>query len=244
MGNKKLLKIADVQGSTWIYPIMNELNKLDALMGKKYNSSDLGDWGISISTKLDIISALIQNLNNENSKIQKELKENIERVDKCINEEKYYTVKDRKVVILLIAYIECTIFEMKSTYDLLIKYITHFYKDIFGNGIKKSNFLKKCKKEGLNKNWVDFLDNVRNDLIHNYAGWISFKKIDSSFDLMIEMPKLQNMSYKKYKDEYLTRQSVNELSGGFGDFLECTKNIIIKEIQGIVKTDKVSNRGI
>jgi len=228
--NRKILKIAYFGKSNWIYPILNELNEE---MRKKYKNSDLKEWGLSISTKLDMLTLLIHNINNEASKIQKVLKENIKEVDECIAKNLSYILKDEKDVFLLLAYIESTIFEMKSIYDLLIKYVTHFCRALLGKDMKETKFLKECKKDGLDKNWGDFLDDVRNDLIHNYASWISFEKMDSNFDLTIEMPELQNIRFKKYKGKYLNRQSLNDLFRNFSKFLEVTKNFLIREIQNI-----------
>lgn len=230
MRNRKILNIAYFGRSNWIYPILNELSEE---MRKKYVNSDLREWGLSISTKLDLITLLIHNINNAASKIQKELQENIEKVNECINKNLAYIVKDEKGVFLLLAYIESVVFEMKSTYDLLIKYVTHFARDILSKVMKESKFLKECKKYGLDQNWGNSLAAVRNDLIHNYAGWISFEKVDSNFELVIEMPELQKITFKKYKGKYLNRQSVNELSRGFSKFLEITRNFLIREIQDI-----------
>lgn len=228
MENHKILKIAYFGRSNWIYPILNELNEK---MRKKYRNSDLREWGLSISTKLDMIGLLVNNINNGASKIQKELKENVKKVDECIKKNLAYDVKDEKSVFLLLAYIESAVFEMKSTYDLLIKYVTHFARDILGGGMKESEFLKECKKDGLDKNWGDFLDDVRNDLIHNYACWISFEKVDGDFDLRIEMPELQNIPFRKYKEEYLNEKSLNDLFRGFSKFLEITKNFLVREVR-------------
>lgn len=230
MKNQKILKIAYFGRSNWIYPILNELSEE---MRKRYVNSDLREWGLSISTKLDMIGLLIHNINNGASKIQNELKENIEKVDEYIEKNLSYDIESEEDVFLLLAYIESAVFEMKSTYDLLIKYVTYFARDILGRDIKESKFMKECEKNGLDENWRDNLRAVRDDLIHNYAPWISFEKVEGNFELMIEMPELQNMPFKKYQEEHLDRKLLNNLFRGFFKFLEITKNILIRKIQSV-----------
>jgi len=230
MKNHKILKIAYFGRSNWIYPILNEMN---AEMGERYKNSDLREWGLSISTKLDMIRLLIHNINNGASKIQKELKGNIKEVDECIEKNLTYEVESEEDVFILLAYIESAVFEMKSTYDLLIKYVTHFTRDILGKDIKESKFMKECEKNGLDENWRDNLCAVRDDLIHNYAPWISFEKAEDNFELMIEMPELQNMPFKKYKEKYLNKEALNNLFRSFSKFLEIAKNFLIGQIRNV-----------
>lgn len=227
MKNHKILKVAYFGRTNWIYPVLNELNEA---MRKKYKNSDLREWGLSISTKLDMIALLIHNINNKLLKIQKELKENIRKVDECIEKNVTYEVESEEDVFILLAYIESAVFEVKSTYDLLIKYVTHFTRDILGKNIKESKFMKECEKNGLDENWRDNLRAVRDDLIHNYAPWISFKKVGDNFELMIEMPELQNMPFKKYKEKYLNKKALDNLFSSFSKFLEMAKNFLIGQI--------------
>lgn len=226
MENDKILNIALLGKSTrsdWIYPIINEINQVNEVL-EKYQKSDAREWGISISIKLDMINVLEHNIYNEESKIRRILKENIKEVDECIDKNLAYCKLN---TIPLLTYIECLFFEMQSTIDILIKYALCLLDITLGKGMKKSAFLKECKCD---KREI-LLSNIRNDLIHNYAGWISFKKLDGEFDLMIEMPIIKKPAYKKYNHSFISRQSIKELFKDFNNFIEATRTILLKKIQ-------------
>lgn len=226
--NSSILKLAYFDRTTWIYPIVNELNEQ---IRKKYRSSDAKELGLSISTKLQLIYLIISRINDGISILKKEIKSKKDEVAICLQEDKALLISNEETAFLILADTELLFFEMKSIYDLLVKYSAQFNKILFNQTIRKLDFNNRCKNKGMGTDWNKYLDNIRNDFIHNYTGWLAFRKNGGNFDLLIELPDMQDKGCKKHNEEYLAQNEINRVVKDFHKFLGITRDILVEDIR-------------
>ena len=216
------LNISCQGNSNWIYPILNKLNDSQRAIYKK---SDLRELGISISTKLDMINYLVEEINAIILKLNIELKEDSAKIKQYLNESNIaYPVKNQKDIFILLAYMESVIFEMDSTKDLTIHYCIEFFNSVINDKINEKRFIKLLNDSGLPDNWLTDLNNIRNDLIHNYAGWLTLYKNDESFRLAIELPEIKLKKHKKHDKKEISDADIRNLFKGFKKFLKISSD--------------------
>ncbi|MCK4395305.1 MAG: hypothetical protein KAW56_14390 [Candidatus Marinimicrobia bacterium] len=228
--NNGILRIAYFTQSIWIYPIINEINK-NAILLKKYKKGDLSEWGISISTKLEFLSILVENINKIASRIKKQLKTDLKKVEECIKEQRTYTLTDNKDAFALLGYSESAIIQMQSIYEVVLKYTDEFAKILIPKGMREQNLLKICKQEGLSKTWANDLKTIRVDFFHNYSGWLLFRFMGNDIKLIIELPNIKNGKFKRFSKMHLDQEHINELIRGLGKFLACVSCFLTKSIE-------------
>lgn len=100
---------------------------------------------------------------------------------------------------------------MDSTKDLMMKYSIEFFDKIIDDKTNKKNFIKQLINSGLPDKWLTDLNNIRNDLIHNYAGWLTFYKHGEDFKLAIELPEINSKKHKKHNKKEINDKDIKNL---------------------------------
>ena len=90
--NNKILRISYNTVIKWIDPIINKLN--DKMIEKYRKDNDLREWGLSISTKLELINILIIKINETNLEIVKVFRNNKTNVDNCLENGYAYEINN------------------------------------------------------------------------------------------------------------------------------------------------------
>lgn len=228
--NQKLLHITYlIRNATWLYKVAQKVQ--EAGQSNKYNSSPLNNIGKSIDRKVASLRTLIQDSNLELIEINKILRKEKEKVDKCIKETKGYSFPEGFRIYRLLVYSEAALTNMKSAYDFIIMYLKIFYKKMFGE--KPSILFEDLEKNKIKLAWVESLGDIRNDINHNYTTWLAFKKTDTAFNFVHLLPKpLETYgNYKKFKGSILDTVMINEMIKDFMEFHEKTQDFLFKKIK-------------
>ncbi|MFQ6118452.1 MAG: hypothetical protein ACE5KE_01045, partial [Methanosarcinales archaeon] len=198
--NNQILEIAFfIREPEWIYSISNKLNDAQK---KKYFKSPLVYLSFSISIKISFLRRFVDRVNLEMHEVNKILKKDNKEVSYCLKTNKAYVFKEIHHIYTILALVEVILIEMKSIIDLIIRYIVEFYKYIFQDKKRKSEIWKELKTNGIDTGWIELLDKIRNDFIHQYSSWIKFKKLNDTFEFLIVIPESLR---KKFKKECLFR---------------------------------------
>lgn len=227
--NKKILHITYIaKNGFWFHKVGQAM---DYAQRQKYKYP-LPELGRSISRKLSLIQVLIFELNLELKEINKVLKKNRDKVNECISRNIGYSFGKSYSIYKILAYIEAILFETKSTTDLIIRYISKFYANIFSKRKGEKLILKELKRNKINLDWKYELDHIRRVYIHHFSGWASFEDYNNSFRLMIDLPKSirRFKGFKKFPYETLNIDKINEILAKFGKFNDNAFNFLISKI--------------
>lgn len=228
--NNKFLGIAFYAlHSEWIYRIRKVL---DDEQLERYKGTPLAEFARSISRKLSLLRMYVDNVNLEMTPVNEILKKDIEKIELIIKKKQVYHFENIHHIYSLLGNMESFIITMKSILELIEKYIVKLFKEVLE--IKFRNPWEYLKRNGLNIEWKeDIVDKIRNDIIHNYASWIGFKKKDNNFIPVMALPesfkKFKN--FKKFREDYLDTDDINKIINEFFEFFDKTIELLIKEIK-------------
>jgi len=205
----------------WAYQIRTIMNEEQK---KRFFKSELPDIEKTISRKLLTINILVDNTNMEMRVINRILFEHQEEVNDCLENCKAFYFNDIHHIYRVIAYFEATLIQMVAVIDLLIKYISTYYRQILK--IKKNNrlILEMLKKDGINTEWKRELYFIRRIVTHYHSGWPSFRKQGKYFQLIINFPKSVR-KMKEYKDYPYEKLEINQINNIFRNFEKFYKNV-------------------
>lgn len=230
--NNQILEIAFfIREPEWIYSISNKLNDAQK---KKYFKSPLVYLSFSISIKISFLRRFVDRVNLEMHEVNKILKKDNKEVSYCLKTNKAYVFKEIHHIYTILALVEVILIEMKSIIDLIIRYIVEFYKYIFQDKKRKSEIWKELKTNGIDTGWIELLDKIRNDFIHQYSSWIKFKKLNDTFEFLIVIPESLRKKFKKeyvkYPDNIIDTHRLNEFFKRFKEFFNGAIEYLIEKI--------------
>jgi hypothetical protein len=158
---------------TWLYPIWNALNatRSDTLRKarSKCDSTALGDSAIAVATKLAIFETVVGRFNSDYAKLLKLAADDAERIQ--INRETgtVWSLADERLAYDLLADIDAFIFEARSTYEVLGKFLGVFYKGIFNEILTEETLKAILRDAGLDVEWTVLLRGERILFFHETA---------------------------------------------------------------------------
>jgi len=218
MTNYNILEIAYFShGISWAYKVRQKMNDSQK---KKYTKLGLVDKERTISRKISLIKSLVNNTNLEMREINKNLRKEKDEVNLCLKEGKAFFFEEIYRIYRVIAYFESTLIQMVAVVEQLIAYISSYYRDILSKKIALSDILKMLSRDGIDTEWKRELYFIRRIVTHSHTGWPSFKKMDTSFQLIFNFPKsIKRMKdYKKYPYDSLETEKLNEILNKFQGF--------------------------
>jgi hypothetical protein len=195
---------------------------------RKFKKSELHDIEMTISRKLSFIRILIDNANLNMNEINKILKNmDFEKQGNNIHFNNIYLIYRGLV------YFESTVIQMTSILDLLMKYISIYFKSVLDKNIGQTKILKMLKEEGIDIEGKRELYFVRKIVTHHYSGWLSLQKANNHFQIIINFPDSINRfkDYKRYKYKNIEMEKINDLFDKFSNFHDNVIKWFIKMIQ-------------
>lgn len=218
----------------WIYSILNELNPAQK---EKYFKSPLPLLHNSLGIKRTFIFRLINNVIGELQRVNKTLNEDEDAVLDAIDNKWAYGYKNKAQLYSIIGQIEAILVGMKSVTELILKYIQEFNKQVLNDNKKKTEVIEEIESNGIDLSWRLILTNLRNDFIHHYSAWISFKKLNGKFDFNISLP--ENLG-KDFRKQYRKTHDITLDSQAILEFYQKIDKFFLSSIQFLI--NKLTNQ--
>ena len=191
----------------------------------------------SISKRISEIRVLVDDTVIEIGRIRKIINANREECELCIREGKAYVLPDVVHIYRILAYTESSLALLKSTVDLLFWSSIIIEKNILGKrGMNMTRLKAQMISAGLNLEWLENLDNIRDDLLHQYASWLMLTFDNGGVGIKLELPNVPktNRESKKYKKEYLDVLEINKILAGFSEFYVQAPDFLIGHIRAAI----------
>lgn len=173
----------------WLLPIIAAVQaaKSDQLRtsAKTWANSDLSELGLAVSTKLAILPLIIQQLQQHLSELDREVSQ-LQDLDKHIQKGAGFMPKDRDLPYRLLAAIDAFIYEFRSTYEIVGKFLLGFAANVLDSPLSEGQVKSILRQFGISDAWIADLADQRKLFFHNTAPWIALK-ISSRTPLRAEL---------------------------------------------------------
>ena len=219
--------------NTWLYPIYNRLNRTNssALKAnhKRWESTELPELSLAVATKLVLLRTVVGRFNSDYQRLLQQIGENEEQIERNIKTGTVWTVPDESLPFQLVADIDAFIFETRSAYEILGKYITALFQLLFGRRLTEQDLKEVLRRSGLDHTWTFLLQEERKLFFHNTAPWIAVAVSESGkYELIVLR---RNARTLDEPEDYATLSQYNDIFNGFMAALERLQSHILAEIE-------------
>jgi hypothetical protein len=219
---------------TWLYPIYNRLNRTNSTALKanhgKWESTELPELSLAVATKLVLLRTVVGRFNSDYQRLIEKIGENEEQIERNIKTGTVWTVPDETLPFQLVADIDAFIFETRSAYEILGKYVTALFQLLFGRNLSEQDLKEVLQHSGLDHAWTFLLQEERKLFFHNTAPWIAVALSESGtqYELIILR---RNARTLDEPEDYATLSQYNDIYNGFIAALEQLQIHILTEIE-------------
>jgi hypothetical protein len=219
---------------TWLYPIYNRLNGTTSAALKanhcKWESTELPELSLAVATKLVLLRTVVSRFNSDYRRLLDTITENKEQIERNIKTGTVWTPPDEALPFQLVADIDAFIFETRSAYEILGKYITALFQLLFGRRLTEQDLKQVLRNSGLDHAWTFLLQQERKLFFHNTAPWIAVGLSESGnqYELIILR---RNARTLDEPEDYATLSQCNDIFNGFMAALERLRSHILAEIE-------------
>jgi len=229
----KFLLINYNPNCTWIYPILNALNAANDDLKKRteeWEKVGLSELGLALSTKLRMISIVVERIDKHLGKLSEELQGDKEKALEFYRGGYAYTVKHIDPFVLVVD-LEAFIFETRSTYEIVGKFIVAFFKYILLKDITEADLTKMLEEKGIDVTWIKELQINRITFFHNTAPWIGIKPINDDLARVEVLILKKNIKELESADDYVSFDLLRSVYENFGISLNAIQGFLISEIK-------------
>jgi hypothetical protein len=235
----EILHVSYLPNGSFVLPIIGALQrssnpKVRALAGS-WRSSGLARLGASLSTKATMLGLLGRRLYSKVGPLEDEL-EQLRNLSEHLAGGYAWTPTQRQLPYEVLLELDAFIFEFRSAYEILGKFLVEFSKRILGKTVKEEDLLRILSAAGINISWARELQNRRKFWFHEHAPWLVYK-ISNPDPLDAELIFLAHVDADPFNDnEALSLRSLNLIYAGFDRALQELQSWVLSEISSLEAT--------
>jgi hypothetical protein len=161
---------------TWLYPIWNALHRTPSEALREADSkrdSTLSDLAVAVATKLVILGTVVNRFNTDYGRLLKLAADDAVKIRTNRETGTVWIVPDDLIAYELLADIEGFVFESRSTYEILGKFLLAFHRAIFGEVLTEEDLKVILRDGGLDVAWTTLLRDERVLFFHGTAPWLA-----------------------------------------------------------------------
>lgn len=224
---------------TWLYPIWNALNRTSSrtlLEAYSKRGPELGDLAIAVATKLPILGTVTNRFNSDYGRLLKLAADDAEKIQTNRVTGTVWIVPDERIAFELLADIEAFIFESRSTYEILGKFLTAFFRKIFDRALTEADLKAVMRDGGFDVEWTTLLRDERILFFHGTAPWLALMFRDDETDKPELLIVRRNVKNLNDPESFARLADYDRIYWGLGDALKRMEEHILIEIQRYEKS--------
>ena len=224
--------------ANWLKTILSRLSRSTSEILKTkhadWSASPLREMGLALSTKFDILSQAVRLTEKDVYSLLEQINE--EKLNECFAKKLAYTFSDKQMPYRILLDLEALIFELRSTYEIVGKFLRVFFESILNCRIDESEIKNYLISKGVDVNWIDELRKIRILFFHNNAPWLALR-IKSTSPLSCE-PVLLKEDIKSFDnpDDFIHFEKIIIITNGFIESLNLIHFWIMEKIEAYEKS--------
>lgn len=169
----------DTQHVAWLSPLQTRLRKssADQLRQRytRWGDTGLGDLALAIATRLAICDRVQQHLGKLMESLATELGQ-WDGLNEAIEERSCFRPSHPGMAFDICAAVDSLIAEFRALYELIVRqFAIVFMRQILKRKAREDDVLQAIQAAGVDVEWVDFIRDNRNFLLHLTAPWTALE---------------------------------------------------------------------
>lgn len=176
-----LLHIAYLPNGGFVLPLLGRLQRSNSprvrALASKWVDEGLGDLASSLSTKMSMLSLLAGRVTQSTAPLMLDAIRD-PNARSALNERKAWVPPDRQRPYHVLLDVDSFIFEFRSAYEILGKFLLRFFDVILDQRIKEREIKERLEAAGVDMAWATELQAHRKIFFHEQAPWLVFHVSD------------------------------------------------------------------
>jgi hypothetical protein len=168
-----------VPNNGWVLTIMSRLLKSSDPDFRKaferWSDTPLMDLGFAITTRMHMLGLCIRRLNNRVAQLREELKSDIPKVEDALARQGAFTLKDKDLPYELLLDMDSFIFETRSLYEIVGKFLVELFRTLFGRTVTEADLQVILADNNIDTRWITELQENRKLFFHQTAPWVGIE---------------------------------------------------------------------
>jgi hypothetical protein len=190
----------------------------------------LSEMGCSLATKISILGRVIRRFDAEMVRLNDELKEKTdEEIRTLLRGGFVFTTRDEHLPYDILAAVETFLFESRSAYEIVGKFLREFFQRILGQTVTEEALITGLEADGVDIRWIDQLRDHRVLFFHNTAPWIALEVVSwqpRRFELLVLKKTVPDEA-----GDIIRFKELVDISRGFQTSLGALHLLILKRIE-------------
>ncbi len=142
-----------------------------------------GEWGenrisrcgLSLATKLEMLPLAARRVDERVVQLIEAVGDE-DHVEQCVATKAAAVVHDHSLPFQLLLDVDAFIFESRSAYEIVGKFIREFFGHMLALQVSEQNVINMLQSKGIDTRWIDELKTSRARLFHEAAPWIALRR--------------------------------------------------------------------
>lgn len=203
---------------------------------RRWDADTQGEPALAIVTKIEMLKRTVERLNADIAQMNEYLQGMPAAVEQCIRERRALNLPNRDVVWNMLVDIDGFLFEARSAYELLGKFLRAFFALIFQRKISEAEIIAAVRELGGDVAWVPTLRESRKLFFHNTAAWLAVERISADpphFDLLL----LKRNADTLAEDDFIHFRDCRAIQQGLADSIRKVALWINNEIAAVEREE-------
>ena len=205
--------------ATWLPRVMTRLGEsasidLQSRM-KNWSKTSLREMGLALSTKLAMLSLVVDRLDGRIQRLYHHLALKEDKVQTCIRDKAAYTVPESLLPYEILLDIDGFLFESRSVYEIVGKFIKEFHTKILCQRLTEDEIKDMMALKGIDTRWIEELRTNRILFFHETAPWIALEvksQNPAKFEILVMKRDLKDFSNSQ---DYISLNQLRDIFNGF-----------------------------
>ena len=163
--------------SGWVLTIMSRLlNSANPQLRKtfeQWSETPLKELGIAITTRMHMLGLCVRRLNARVAALREEIAADPSQLDAALSDGYVFRLKDKNLAYELLLDMDSFLFEARSLYELIAKFLVALFDTLFGRTITGAELQSILADKGIDTRWITELRENRNVFVHQTAPWLA-----------------------------------------------------------------------
>jgi hypothetical protein len=197
---------------------------------EEWSKTPLLEFGFAVTTRMQMLGLCIRRLNARITQLRKCLGNDEEQLRLCLEQEYAFRLPDNHLAYEVLLDIDSFIFESRSLYEIVGKFLHSFFATVFGHNVTEEELQALLSKRNIETRWINVLHDSRILFFHQTAPWLAIK-MDTSSQRFYPILLKKNVRKINNPDDFVSFESLRNIYEGFVNSLDTLHQFVMEEIR-------------